>query len=388
MSRGTVQVRHLVALCLLAAAFALANSIAIPDASADHGKKLNPPTLLWKSYPLEQRPSTTEPAGAAVVRKQQASRQTSPQQDEFLSPEVMGAFIALLLASAWILLMRSSLPMRVRSPRREQGPAATLRPAQRASVRRRRRRLRRPQRVREVIPELVREPVPEPDDDLLEALQPKRPSAPEPEPAEVVVVDLGNARTAATRSFLVDEREREAGPPGEDELEREQELRTLVAEVPPVPESSENDARAAEVEWDPPLPSAVSPPLEELRDAADAGSARAASAPPPSVSLREWTCEIALWRSHGKTAFYARAFREDEEVAVAESRFFEAHGEDIPELTDAALRAHSALSDELLQAGWEKVGLGHAWYSDTFRRDSTVADLVASLTPNRVHKRR
>jgi len=146
--------------------------------------------------------------------------------------------------------------------------------------------------------------------------------------------------------------------------------------------SREDEATGANVELEPRLPSAASPPappLEELWDDDDPGPAPAAPAPAPSVSLREWTCEIALWHSHGKTAFYARTFCEGEELALAESRPFETEG-DIPGQTGAALEAHRALCDELVQAGWQRFGLRHAWYSETFRRDFTVAGLLASLT--------
>jgi hypothetical protein len=143
--------------------------------------------------------------------------------------------------------------------------------------------------------------------------------------------------------------------------------------------SPEDDVTGADVELSSaPLPAA---PPDEFGAADESGPAPAAMAPAaaPSVSLREWTCEIALWRSYGKTAFYARTFREGEEVVVAESRPFQSNGGEIPEPAGAALEAHRALCDELVRAGWERLGRRHTWYSDMFRRDFSVAGLVASL---------
>jgi hypothetical protein len=201
MSRTTAHLHRLIGLCLLAAAFALTATIAIPAASAGKGTKPDPPSLLWKSYPLDRRPSTTEQQ--EQIRRRQASRQTSAHQD--LTPVLVSAFI-LLLAAAAIVLMRRSAPVRVGNARRTPNRAGMPRSVQPASANRPRWRPQRRQQLREVIPEVVREPhtpapqapAPQSDADLLEALQPK-PSPPKPESTtDVAVVDVEEARPGRT----------------------------------------------------------------------------------------------------------------------------------------------------------------------------------------------
>lgn len=198
MSRTTAFLHRLIGLCLLAAAFALPATIAIPAASAGQGAKPDPPNLLWKSYPLDRRPSTT--AQEEQIRSRQASPQTSTHQDHFLTPVLVSASI-LLLAAAAIVLRRRSAPIRVGNARRTPDRAPLPRSVQPASVDRPRWRPRRPQELREVIPEGVREPhtpAPQSDADLLEALQPE-PSLPEPEPTtDVAAVDVEEARPGRT----------------------------------------------------------------------------------------------------------------------------------------------------------------------------------------------
>jgi hypothetical protein len=203
MSRTTAHLHRLIGLCLLAAAFALTATIAIPAASAGQGTKPDPPSLLWKSYPLDRRPSTTEQQ--EQIRRQQASRQTSAHQDHFLTPVLVSAFI-LLLAAAAVVLMRRSAPVRVGNARRTPNRARMPRSVQPPSANRPRWRPRRPQQQREIIPDVVREPhtptpqapAPRSEGDLLEALQPK-PSPPKPEPTtDVPVVDVEEARPGRT----------------------------------------------------------------------------------------------------------------------------------------------------------------------------------------------
>ena len=203
MSRTNAHPHCLIGLCLLAAAFALTATIAIPAASAGQGTKPDPPSLLWKSYPLERRPSTT--VQEEQIRRRQASGQASADQDHFLSPVLVSAFI-LLLAAAAIALMRRSAPVRVGNARRTPDRAPMARSVQPASVDRPGWGPRRRRQLREVIPEVVKEPhTPAPqgpasqsDADLLEALRPK-PNPPRPEPTtDVPVADVEEAYPGRT----------------------------------------------------------------------------------------------------------------------------------------------------------------------------------------------
>jgi hypothetical protein len=202
MSRTKAHPHCLIGLCLLAAAFALTATIAIPTASAAQGTKPDPPSLLWKSYPLDRRPSTT--VQEEQTRKRQASGQTSADQDHFLTPVLVSGFI-LLLAAAAIALRRRSAPVRVGNARRRPDRAPMARSVQPASVDRPGWGPRPRLQLREVVAEVVKEPrTPAPhapasqsDADLLEALQPK-PNPPRPEPTEVPVVDVDEARPGRT----------------------------------------------------------------------------------------------------------------------------------------------------------------------------------------------
>jgi hypothetical protein len=361
MSRTTAHLRRLIGFCLLAAAFALTEAIAIPAASAGPGKKLDPPTLLWKSYPLERRPSTTGRA-EVQIRRRQASRQTSAHQDDFLTPVLVSAFI-LLLASAAIVRMRRSMPIRVGNARRTPDRAPMPRSAQPASVNRPRWRPRRPQQLREVSPEVVREPharaaqspAPESDADLLEALQPKPPSLPEPEPTpEVAVVDLEQARPGRmpapveqrpatqlkpreTGDPLVEEREAEAGPSRESQLGLK--LRTRIADVHvvPVPEPSPQTH-------------------EESRAARQQGRLQRAGGE---------VCEIRLWRGYVKCQLFAAPLT-GSEAAIAVSSYFRLRDEDSP--GDEARLALRDLIATLEQGGWTVVSRGPTWYEDRLER--------------------
>lgn len=255
MSRMASHLRRLIGLCLLAGAFGLLEVVAIHAAAEGQGKKLEPPTLLWKSYPLEQRPSTTDRAGAQS-RKRPVPAQTSARQGDFLTPALLGAFI-LLVAAAAIVFKRRSVPISRRARKTPDGgltPRAAHPEFVKWSPWRRRR-----QQVREVVPEVVREPraptvqppARQSAADLLEALQLKPPSPPKPEPIpEVAAISFQDARPIQSTEPvqrqpanevhlreadgpLTEKRETEPGGSLESQLELE--LWTCIADVDLVP---------------------------------------------------------------------------------------------------------------------------------------------------------
>jgi hypothetical protein len=118
---------------------------------------------------------------------------------------------------------------------------------------------------------------------------------------------------------------------------------------------------------------------EEVRPFQHEEPGRPAPEGPPSLSREHWSCEIALWSDGQRALFYARSFREDEEVTIAESPSFpgdETSGAKSP----ASAAAHARLREELLRMGWVPDGRGTEWYGERFRRDFSVAALNASLT--------
>jgi hypothetical protein len=83
--------------------------------------------------------------------------------------------------------------------------------------------------------------------------------------------------------------------------------------------------------------------------------------------IEDVTCEIAAWRGYRSATFYARMFDGDQEIAVAESPSFRPLGEITVARSEAAVRAHTALCDALVAAGWVRTGRGDTWYADLFR---------------------
>jgi hypothetical protein len=162
-------------------------------------------------------------------------------------------------------------------------------------------------------------------------------------------------------------------------------------ERPSPPAFAERFAPAAE-----PAVSAVPEPLDDERPEEEPGEAErddptptpSSTSPPPAVSLDQWTCEIALWSEHAKAVFYARSFRDGEEITIAESTLFPLGADGTVEPTDTALEAHESLCEELAHAGWQRVGRGVEWYGDRFRRDFSVGALNASLTTRIAFARR
>jgi len=171
--------------------------------------------------------------------------------------------------------------------------------------------------------------------------------------------------------------------------------RPVLAEVAPAPEEpsepkpptdEEEEAGAAEASAD------VAPALdeEEVDDEEEVEAAAAAPADlpvplesppldPPSLSTAEWSCEIALWAEGNSAVFYARSFHRGDEIVVAESPPFPTRGDGDPERGGGALKAHAALTEELVRAGWIRAGGGSEWYADRFRRDFDPAAVTASL---------
>src|SRR5919197_3435411 len=91
--------------------------------------------------------------------------------------------------------------------------------------------------------------------------------------------------------------------------------------------------------------------------------------PEHATSPTELTCEIQFWRGYLKAAFFARVFAEDgEPLAVAESPFFRARGNGIPDETDEAVAAYRALRERLEASGWQYVASGKSWFADTYAR--------------------
>jgi hypothetical protein len=345
MSRTNFLAPRLIALCLAAAAVALAGSVAMPAAGAPEKPKLDKPALLWKSYPLNPQPRTAEqvaPVRHAPVRHEAIERTTGA--DTGLRNLVLAAALLVMLLGVSTLVFtrrpaaaRMGVALRVparigvalRAPARIsvalQAPARigvalggrvrAARPG-RAS-RHRPKRKPRPARAqpprREVIPHLVAAPAPAPtqageperSDDLLEALQPKAPQV--------------------------------APPPDRPELQKEVETRPEPVEADPKPARAADRPAHTRTQTQP-----VHARLQIAREE-------------PAIL---GACEIRLWRGFVKCQLYATDIASG--AVLAESPYFRQRDEDVP--GPNAEKALSALLAELELRGWHVESDGPSWY--------------------------
>jgi hypothetical protein len=384
MTSNTVNIGRLIALWLLAAVLASAGWISIPAASAGQAKTPRPPTLLWKSYPLKQRPSATEQAQAGLGSLQAAS-QRSPESKQRQNALLVSLLLATLVTMAAIVLMRSSLPVRVGGLRRAGGGVRTRGPARRPRGAKPPRRARHPPPVREVTGQQVAEPhppptqpaVPEPDADLLEALHPKPPSLPElePVPKQAVIEQPHHAPTPKHQGDSPVEPHRTTqpkpaqthNPPSERrewEPERERtrepplelQLRKLVELMQTAP-ASEREQLEREIDL-----------LHTVPEPGRKGEARVEPPPQPRRARQTGasveSCEIRLWRGYVKCQLYATLRGSEETLAV--SRHFRLCDQEAP--SPSAQHALNDLLADLEQAGWTVVSDGAIWYQQQLQR--------------------
>jgi len=326
----------LLLLCVLAATLTVTGTVATPAAHTAQNQPNRPPTVLWKSYPLQQHPRAVVPRVAKLsgLPQREAIRQTASQSSrQFQSLLLASVLVATLLAMATIVLLRSSIPVRVGTSLRGGVRASSPRPVRRAKPRKAPpKRTQRP-RVDEVTadsaepqtpPAEVAEPDPKPERGLLEVLQPQ---------AEENVE--GTVEAMLPRP----------GPAPEQTQEPvlELQLRELVKRK-----------HAA--------PAAARPQLDrEIEDVWAGIKTRRAEAPRPEEAVTVARCEIGLWRGYVKSQLYATLAGSSQVYAV--STLFRLRNELVP--TAQAEHALAALLEELEQKGWSVVSGGRPWYRHT-----------------------
>ena len=153
--RRTISLPPLLWLLTVCVALALAGATGMKASAARAPKTLHPPTVLWKSFPLDQaRPRPSAHTAAAPIRRQ-ASPRTVTTVNRFPTLLLTIGVLAALLASTALVLARRSAPARAGTYPRARKPVDGPRS----------------RRTR-------RDPVPAPPDlrrgdDLVEALRPK-----------------------------------------------------------------------------------------------------------------------------------------------------------------------------------------------------------------------
>jgi hypothetical protein len=327
----SIRTRPLLLLAVLAAVFALAATIAIPTAHPAEKRQDRAPTLLWNSYPLEQRPRAAVPrvVKQGVVPTKEASRHGTPQSGRPLENLVLlsSVLLATLLVFATIVLLRSSVPVRAASSMRHRVRARSARPVRRPRSQKTRPTREDPPPLREVTAGFA----PEPETAGGETVEPEPIGQP---PASERFVE----RTAAA----AETRRPEPQPSPEPALELQ--LRELVER-----KHAATPAARPELERE----------IEALHERIETRSAETPEPKVAAVSLAR--CEIRLWRGFVKCQLYAALAGSDESVAL--SQYFRLQDDLVP--NDQARHALATLVGELEQGGWTVVSGGRPWYRHT-----------------------
>jgi hypothetical protein len=310
--------RHPRLLALLVAALVLIG--ASPAASMTPRSVKKQPTLLWRTYPLKQRPATPHrPSPRTQVASSGQALESRPGGENQALPKTLawGLLGAAIAAVALLLVLLRPVLSAATGGRttvaRRTGPDESARRPVR--VRRRRRRPR--EHPAKPVPD-ASEPGPE---DLLEALRPK------PTPMRESEVEK---------------------PPQPERRER--------AESPPVPLGAlrQPTTRATAL----PAPAQLEP--EPKLHPEDRGAKPEAAGERPQTVTAE-SCEIELWRCYVKCQLYAASLdRPHAAAAFAFSPFFRLREEDTP--TEKAAEALRTLVDRLERDGWTVVSAGARWY--------------------------
>jgi hypothetical protein len=310
--------RHPRPLALVVVALVLVG--AAPAASMTPPSVKEQPTLLWRTYPLKQRPvAPHRPSTRTQVAGTNQAPESSQGGTQALPPTIvwglLGAAIAALVL--FLLLVRPALSIaaggRTPAARRTRARGHPAKPERHQS-----------------------KPGPE---DLLETLRLK------------------------------------LTPVGEPEVEKPQQLeRGQRAQLPPVPlralrqPESEQQPELEAITRSTPLP--VEAPLEpepRLPREHQHTKPEAPSERPQTVTAE--SCQIEFWRGYAKCQLYAASLDQaGAGTGFAFSPFFRLRDEDTP--TKEALGALKTLIDRLERDGWTVVSAGARWYQLRLNRSS------------------
>jgi hypothetical protein len=320
--------RHPRLLALLVAALVLIG--ASPAASMTPRSVKKQPTLLWRTYPLKQRPATPHrPSPPTQLAGNGQALESRPGGEDQALPKTLawGLLGAGIAAVALLLVLLRPVLSAATGSRPTVATRTGPDESARRPVRVRRRRRRPREHPAKPVPDASK-PGPE---DLLEALRPKPRPVPEPEVEK---------------------------PPQPGRRER--------AESPPVPLGT---LRQPEPQQKPepgpttratafPAPAQLEP--EPKLHPEERGAKPEAAVERPQTSTAE-SCEIELWRGYVKCQLYAASLdRPRAAAAFAFSPFFRLRDEDTP--TEKAAEALKTLVDRLERDGWTVVSAGARWY--------------------------
>jgi hypothetical protein len=307
--------RHPRPLALVVVALALVG--AAPAASMTPRSVKEQPTLLWRTYPLKQRPvapprPSTRTQVAGINQAPETSQGGTQALPQTLVWGLLGTAIAALVLLLLLVRPALSIATRGRTPvaRRTRTRGHSAKPERRQS-----------------------KPGPE---DLLETLRMKLTPVEEPEVEKPQQLERGQ-RVASSPVPLRALRQ----PKSQQEAEPEAITRSTPLPAP------------AQLEPEPKLHQHTKPEAPSER--------------PQRVTAE--SCRIEFWRGYAKCQLYAASLDQSGAgTGFAFSPFFRLRDEDTP--TKEALGALKTLIDRLERDGWTVVSAGARWYQFGLNRSS------------------
>jgi hypothetical protein len=336
--------RPVIALLL---AVAIGVSVATPSVRADVGKTLkHPPSLLWKSYPLQQRAKAQARAKAKAKaarlasRTREASAQTGSSDASGPSALLVVTMVLAAMVAAGTIVLSRLRPVHIGLPfsRRRRVP-----PPPTTTVRR---------KSGEELLEALRPWLPPGSDEPPEAVAvaPARPALPEPSPEPSPVAESTETRPKPE-------------PRRPKSRKRVKPRKRLKPKPQPQPKRSKEPRPSQEAK---PAPRPEAAPKQEPTPRPETRPTREVVRRP---SHREGTslawCEIKLWRGFVKCQLYA-VLEGSEDRAIASSKYFRLHddGTSSPQGQEAL----TALLERLEAEGWTVVLVGPTWYGHRLER--------------------
>jgi hypothetical protein len=331
------QLRTVVFVTLLALALVLPG--ALTAATAGAGKKRHRPTLLWRTYPLQQRPTASDVTtiNQGIVNQPAASRSQKPKSGP--DPVIVTALVLTILCSGAIFLASYREPLRA-------GIGSRRRDAARRSPRRR---PRRPARNRPQPAAAASGGQAGQAEDTPDALDPEQLThdrSLELELTDLVIKMRETAQPDPELERALDSPPERLSARPQTDPERLKEKERKFAQ-----ESQLLDPQLAQGEVEAEALSRVPEPRTSAEPEGDHASAK---------TVRTEHCEIGLGPGFVEKRLYAFRPTDEGSEVFAVSPFFRLRDDEKP--TEQGKSALAALVEDLERSGWKVVAEGPGWY--------------------------
>jgi hypothetical protein len=331
------QLRTVVLFTLLALALVLPG--ALTAATAGAGKKRQPPTLLWRTYPLQQRPTASDVTtiNQGIVNQPAASRSQKPKSGP--DPVIVTALVLTILCFGAIFLGSYREPVRAgigskrrdaarRSPRRRPRPPARNRPQPAAAA------------------SVGQAGQAEDTPDALDPEQLTHDRSLELELTDLVIKMRETAQPDPELERALDSAPERLSARPQTDPERLKEKERKFAQ-----ESQLLDQQLAQGKAEAEAPSPVPVPRTSAEPEGDHASAK---------TVRTEHCEIGLGPGFLEKRLYAFRRTDEGSKVFAVSPFFRLRDDEKP--TEQAKSALATLVEDLERSSWKVVTEGPGWY--------------------------